>query len=316
MMGLPIATSFRFSICGCGMPSRRVVALILVFWLATAGFAIYRDLWPRLTASEHPPFTVDLADEASQHIPVRWDILRGDQKVGRLTTRMTHVDADDTFRFTHRYTQVQFEFGGFSGARILVPDLTSTTRVTRSGDLREQSMDGRLLVQMAVKDGQFATVADARAKMEGRVEDGKLVGRCDIDSPLVRVNRDLDPVPVPGGQALNPLQPLNRIAGLRPGQRWLVQEIDPLGEAVTALFQEKAGEYGFRLPEKKREPLIAEVGPEPQPLRRGEEDVPCWVIEYRGGDVRAKTWVRVSDGRVLRQEAFGMGERIALDREE
>ena len=32
--------------------------------------------------------------------------------------------------------------------------------------------------------------------------------------------------------------------------------------------------------------------------------------------IEAKTWVRVSDGKVLRQEAFGMGERLTVEREE
>ena len=66
------------------------------------------------------------------------------------------------------------------------------------------------------------------------------------------------------------------------------------------------------LPETKREPLLAEVGDAPEPHRGAM----CWVIAYRSGDARAKTWVRVSDGKVLRQEAVLMEDRIALERDE
>ena len=46
------------------------------------------------------------------------------------------------------------------------------------------------------------------------------------------------------------------------------------------------------------------------------EEAACWVIAYRSGEARAKTWVRVSDGKVLRQEASLLGDHIALEREE
>ena len=90
--------------------------------------------------------------------------------------------------------------------------------------------------------------------------------------------------------------------------------MNPLGEAIAALFQEK---FGAGLPERKREPLVAEVLSSPETTRWKDEDVSCWVIEYRDrGEARARTWVRVSDGKVLRQEAFLMGERLAVERSE
>ncbi|MDB5306364.1 MAG: hypothetical protein JWO38_566 [Gemmataceae bacterium] len=298
------------------MPSRPAVASILVLWFATLGFAFYRDVWPRIAASGPPPIAVDLSDEASQFVPVRWQVFRGDQKVGRLSTRMTHVDADDTFLFTHQYTHLQFDF---SGVRIVVPELTTTTRLTRSGALQEQTMDGRLVVQIARRqksEPAYDVLAEGQAKVDGRVENGVFLGRCSIVSPIFTVKSDLDPVPVPSGQALNPLQPVNRIANVRPGQRWIVHEINPLEEAAAALFKEKLGAYGLRLPDRVREPLIAEVRSTEESLGWRGETVPCRVIDYRNGKARAETWVRVSDGKVLRQEAFGEGERLALEREE
>jgi hypothetical protein len=289
------------------MPSRPAVAAILAFWLAAAGYAFYRDVWPRLVSTGPPPIAIDLADEASQLVPVQWTLHRGDQKVGRLSTQIVHDDADDTFVFTHKYKQVQFDFGP---ARVLVPELVTTTRVTRSGELREQTMEGTLKVQTVAGGAGFVDLAEAKAKVEGRVENRVFVGRCDITSPLGNINRDLDPVPAPAGQVLNSLQPVSRLGRLRPGQRWVIHEVNPLAEAMAAVF----GKLG--LPQPKREPLIAEVLPAPQPLDRQGGPVACWVIEYRNGDTKARTWVRVSDGRVLRQEASGFGERIAIDRDE
>jgi hypothetical protein len=180
--------------------------------------------------------------------------------------------------------------------------------VTRLGSLREQSMIGKMTV----------AGLSAEARVHGRNENGTFVGQCAIDSPLFQFHRDLEPVPVKNGNALNPLQPVNRIVGIRPGQRWTVQEIDPLGEALAMVFKEKLASHGVRLPERERQPLLAEVGATPEPLAWGKtrETATCWVIDYRRGEAHARTWVRVVDSKVLRQEASLMGDRIALERDE
>jgi hypothetical protein len=200
-----------------------------------------------------------------------------------------------------------------------IPELITTTRLTRTGQLREQGLDGKLVLKIEDR-GQFLAVAEAEAKVRGRVVAGMFTGRCEIDaSPLFKVKRDLDPIPVKEGQALNPLQPVNRIAHIRPGQRWTVHEVNPLGEALAALFQEQVGKHGLRVPEEPRDAFLAEVGSSPELLRWGlpgrEKESVCWVIDYRRGDATARTWVQVSDGKVLRQEAILMGDRLALERE-
>jgi hypothetical protein len=291
------------------MPSRPTVVCILAFWLATLGLVLYRDVWPRLAASGPPPLAVDLSDEASQFVPVQWAVLHNDRRVGRLTTTMTYADADDTFGFTAKYTQVELDV---ANARLTITELVTTTRVTRAGDLREQAMTGDMKLTVPGVGNLRAT-----AKVTGRNDRGTFVGRCEVASDLGNVSRDLPPVPVARGQALNPLQPVNRIADVHPGRRWVVQEVNPLDEALAALFKDQAGKQGIDLPERQREPLVAEVLSEPQTLARKDGDVvSCWVIEYRSGEARARTWVRVSDGKVLRQEAALMGDRIALEREE
>ncbi|MBX9579339.1 MAG: hypothetical protein K2X87_03445 [Gemmataceae bacterium] len=304
------------------MPSRPAVALIVVFWAGTLGAAFHRDIWPRLAASGPPPIAVDLGDEASQLVPVRWDVLHGGRKAGRLISRTTYIDADDTFEFKHKYTDLRFDLA-LPPARVVFPEVVVTTRVTRDGRLREQGLTGQARVQVARRtpDGgtEYDTLGEADARVEGRVEGGSLTGHGDLDGRLggerFAVRQPVGPAPVPDGQALGPLQPVNRLGNVRPGQRWTVREVDPLGEALAILLREQGRKYGVALPEPKREPLIATVADDRQ-APPGRDD-PCWVIEYReGGEVRAKTWVRAADGKVLRQEAFGMGESVALVRDE
>jgi hypothetical protein len=300
------------------MPSRLGVALILLFWLGTTALVGYREVWPRLFADGPPPIRIDLADEAAQTLPTRWTVYRGDQKIGTLTTRMEYVPADDTFRSVSTYGQLKFEFGV---ATIELPRLETVVRVGRDGELREQHMSGEL----RAKAGPLE-LGKASAEVSGAVEGGRLVGRCVVrlppGNPTPTVDRPLDPVPVPGGQVLNPMMPVNRLRDVRPGRRWVVREVDPLRDALGVLFREALKQSESKLaatalPAPGSRELIAEVRSAPEWLdRKGGERVECWVIEYRGEEVQARTWVSTADGRVMRQEATGMGEKLRFERED
>jgi hypothetical protein len=291
------------------MPSRPAIALIFAFWFGTIGFTFYRDVWPRISASSPPALSVDLAEEASPNVWVKWSIYRGDRKIGRLMTHMSYDDADGTFLQRHEYHQLEVQFGDIV---VQIPQLKMTTRVTRAGELREQSMEGSLRVQMA--KGSL----DAEASIRGKVVDDKYVSRCELKSSLGDLNAELEPVPVPvpRGQALNPLQVMSRIEGLRARQSWIVEEIDPLGDAIAALIAGQMKKFGLPTYRRERESMVALVSSAPENLKWKGNIESCWVIEYRGNDVHAKTWVRHSDWKVLRQEAFGKGERLTVERDE
>jgi hypothetical protein len=291
------------------MPSLHVRALIVAFWLLTTAFVAYRDLWPVLFASGPPPLAIDLADEAAQTAPVRWTIhFSGQSKPGRLITQMKYQESDDTFAFTNTYSELRYESAGVA---VSVPKLTNVIRVTREGDLREQTVDGRLEFFF-----RALPVGNAEARIVGTVVDGQLIAKVEANYTIAslspqRLSRTLEPIPVPRGQPLNPLQPVNRIADLRPGRRWVVRESDPLKEIIGVL----AGDFGFRLPDEKRDPLIGEVLSSRQEMDWNGEAVLCWVIEYRRDEPVARTWVRASDGKVLKQEAFQKGETLTLVRD-
>lgn len=289
------------------MPSRLSVVAIFAFWVATLGVVVRRDVWPRVFSTGPPPVSVEVGDEASQLLPTPWTIYRGTARVGRLNTRTTYVDADNTYQFTHEYAGLQLDAGG---VMFIVPRLVTISNVARDGSLRAQSLDGNF----SLHHGPLRL--DAKLKVTGRVAGGQFVGECAFDSDVFKLKRDLVPVPVPNGHALNPLQVVNRITGIRPRQEWVVHVVDPLSDAVALVAREQFEKAGVTLPEKKREPLIARVSSTTQEMGWKDEQVACWVIEYRDAEVKARTWVRSSDGKVLKQEAFDKGEHLTVLRDE
>ncbi len=85
------------------MPSRPVVVLVVLFWLAVVGVVVYRDVLPRYFGDAPPAPAFGAEDELSQPT-VEWTIHRGlpkqttDEPVGKMTSRTEYVKADDSFK--------------------------------------------------------------------------------------------------------------------------------------------------------------------------------------------------------------------------
>jgi hypothetical protein len=164
-----------------------------------------------------------------------------------------------------------------------VPDLAFTGQLT--GEVRGSRFFPRLQVHALWS----RSAADARGGL--------------LDKPL-----DLAPVAVSAhGSVLLPLHPVNRIQGLRPGQHWRQPVVDPLADSL-ALFKSlaPAGEARF---------LDATVRPRGQILSRQGRPTPCLVIDYRGEEMEARTWVEEDSGLVLRQEVTAEGGHWVMRRE-
>jgi hypothetical protein len=120
---------------------------------------------------------------------------------------------------------------------------------------------------------------------------------------------------------LNPLHPVNRITGLHPGREWTMPLIDPLADAAKAAFEATLSQLLGRnvplpLPDAAApRSLHAAVLGEPQLLKLESGEHSCWVIEFRGDEFMARTWVRRHDGLVMRQDARGAGETWVLERD-
>jgi hypothetical protein len=283
------------------MPNRFLVAIIILFWVGANGWLVYRDIVPWLGPGEPPPFTIDLAEEALAHSSdIRWRIVKEGKEKGHATTSVRYRSKDDTY-------ELRCEFKLWSGERGPGTDpdqlIRSMYRVTREGELRE------------IRAGVSVVIKPAAVSIDisGVVKDRKLYPRVEIrPAGLEPIEQELAPVEVSSrGNVLNPMQPVNRITGLRKGQKWRMPLVDPLADVAQAynpLGHGKKALVGQ---------LEAEVLRETHTLLWGanQEQVPCLVIEYRGDDTSARTWVRESDFTVLQQEVNHHGDKLILVRE-
>jgi hypothetical protein len=285
--------------------------LIVAFWAVTTGWLVYNDLWPRFQPGEPPPFTIDLADEASANVQKTfWTLFRDGVEVGNLETGVKYRDEDDTFEIP---SVLSLRLPVLPGDPVPVK-IESMYRVSREGELRELAADG-----------QLANLVSGH--LDGAVKDKMFLRHFHLIGPGgFEFKPDLKPVPVSNrGSIFNPNQPVNKLRGLRLGQRWRIPMVDPLADIVKAAFSQAVP--GFRLPDPPV--LNAEVlpilktlphlelkpvtrGPPPTPRRSGEL---CLVIQYTSDEISARTWVRESDGVVLRQEATQHSDTWILDRD-
>jgi hypothetical protein len=286
--------------------------LIVAFWLGMMSWLAYRDIWPQLRPGQPPPYTIDLADEAQLHAPrIRWVLLqdgpRGEERIGRARTWVTYSAADNTFEMHNEINDLNLKKGLLT---VRVRQMTSVYHVSLDGDLQGFRANLAAVVPLPLLLGQVEFHAD----VTGDVKDGRFSPAGKLTTPFADpIDLAMDPVDVPAhGSLLNPLHPVNRIKGLRPGQQWRVPRFDPLFECLTAAASKK-----LKLGSLAAGPrfLDAEVLAGSQVLTWNRRPVECLVIEYRSDEVAGRTWVRKSDGLVLRQEAGTGKDRLILQRE-
>lgn len=310
------------------MPTRFTTLVIVLFWLGTTSFIVHRDIWPRYMSEGPPPLKLDLVDEATSRVPIRWIIYHNEEKFGSLTTELRYVETDDTFWFENVYRELRLNFpislAGVDQVAMYVPEAESHIRVTRDGDLREQKLKGT--IQFFLGNGRFnLKLGSITAEATGIVQDGVLASQFWIEpSGGSRIEKRLDPVPVPSGQVLNPMMPVSRLRDIQPGRRWVIRKVDPLAQAITAGLSQLAKEKSPLgaipgLGTATSSEVIATVRPHPEPLvHRNGITTPCYIIDYRTGpnEAEATTWVSVEGGRVLRQQASWLDTTLRFERDE
>ena len=288
-----------FSSAAIPMPSRPVIVAIVAFWLLTAGWFAFREIMPFMGARDQPPFTIELADEAqSMANPESWTCTRNGRKIGSVRTFLTYQPKEDTFEFRAKSPEISFMEG------VLARDYDDSIRVNRDGELRGMETAATLT----------AKGLTARVQLSAEVRGGRLERSLKVNVfGLGIFAPQLSSTDPPRGNILNPMHPVRRITGLHPGQTWRQPLLDPRMDIIRAAVDQLPLKVPF-LAEPPKE-LVARVLPEPQPLD-GNESVSCYVIEFRGDeDYIARTWVRVADGAVQRQEAGLHGEVIVLQRQ-
>ncbi len=280
------------------MPSRFVTLLIVGFWMTATAWMVNRDVLHRLQPGDVPPFAIDLVDEADhQAMPTRWSVIRGGKTIGRARSWVVYRDADDTFALNAEMERLELLAG------VHVPKMATVYRVNRQGELREMTAD------LTARVSLFGRGVEVAARLRAAVRDGQFAGRGTVEMGGEVHEIPFGPVPVaPGGAVLNPLHPVNRVVGLRLGQRWRMPLVNPLSDLLADIAG-PALASGPRF-------LDAEVLPEARPLLWNGREEQCLVIEYRDDrELVARTWARHGDGLVLRQEAAFGDDLLVLQRD-
>ncbi len=300
------------------MPSRTLSLFILIFWLGTLGWFTRRELWPALFPGDAPPFVIDLGDEVTAQFSgpnarrdVLWSIQRNDEPIGMAETRLRYFKEDDTFEMVSRVTNLLIK----SLLQVEIPEFENAYRVNRQGELRHLRMAGQMKIRV------LGFTLTGSVELTGEVRDDKLYRQGTLKlTGWGTIRPRFEVIDAPRGSVLNPMHPVPKVH-VRPGMRWRMPVIDPLADAVEPVLQALVEQVrpGEPLDLKKlippRSPFLdAEVLDERVEVEYNREIFRCIVIEFRGDGRTARTFVRESDGAVLRQEAFTQGERIALIR--
>lgn len=271
------------------MPSRPFILGILLFWLATIGWMFQRELWPRFSAGEPPPFYIDLADEVGGRV-ILWEVYQGDERIGLAQSKIKR-NADRTFELRNdiSFNKMVIPVGQFKR-------IGNVLRITSKGEL----INCQLNVKFEVNQVYY------EFDMSGEVVDGMLVPKHSVKGPgadqLPKIT--LNPVDVSRtGGLMNVLHPENKIPGLFAGKTWMVPALDPLAASLSI--------FGQSL-ELKKKVAVVHV----DQLEWSGETVACWRIDTGepGQPPDSRIWVRKSDDTVLQQAAKCLGKELVMKR--
>jgi len=297
------------------MPPRLVVAAVVAGWLVAMGWLAHDKWLPWLRPADEPAFVVDMADEvAPEHFT--WAIYRKDRRIGSAETRFA-PRKDGTFEMTTRLRDLELDYGSI--ARVKMPVFATTRHVTRAGELID--LDAKATMDVR----SFGTEVKIDATIRGRVEGDRFVGECEYDYGGGKASYSLEPIRLVSKNAFSPLQPGQKYPPLRPGQTWRATNIDPVSDALEGAMRQIVarlladafqGKNPIALPAPDRpKELLARVQGDTETVTGRDKAYTCRVIVFDGGRVRARVWVDVSDGRVVRQEANGYGDTLVLQRD-
>ena len=226
------------------------------------------------------------------HFPaINWDIITTETVAGWRPIR--YRDEDDSFELTGNVHDLDLG----KGISVQVAHMSNVYRVTREGKLLAVNTEAVLRIAMGV---------ELKVYLDGEVVGSTFRSKLRLESPLGNRTLDLAAVPMANqGSALNPLHPVDRIQGLSLGKSWRMALVDPVHDALANLVPGAQPGVSY---------LQARVLPEYRKLSWEDKEELCFVIEYSGEAVDARTWVLARDGTVLRQEARFHGEELILER--
>lgn len=268
------------------MPPRLFVGAILAFWLAMTGWLIQREVVPMMLADMSPSYQPDLTDELGSKL-VAWTVLRGGKRAGSATSRVVPAgdrtfEIHSTFHFDHTFLNIR--------------QLESMERIDEEKKLKAFSV--KIVLENEHKGEIRGEVVNNQLKPQvffNGVEN-KFFDWGTIDMSKQRA-------------VLNPMNLVSRLKGLHDGQTWKIPLLDPFQGIKSPLVGDLIKPLVAAPPE-----LIATVSIDT--LKWNREEVECYKVEYHetGKDPTGRTWVRRSDGAVLRQEFTHLDFDLVLQR--
>jgi len=270
------------------MPPRLVSVAILVFWSVAAWGLVHRDLLPELSVGG-PPDLRTIAGAGEDAGPVKWNVQVVDDPARSDELRTVGQAVTDSRRgpdgWIEMTSRVWFDSGQLLKGTLLTHgseariEFDSTYRVDPSGNL-----------QWFRASVRSETDPDDLLRIEGRLENGAM--RVVSRGPLPFLNRTVSFPYEDRGLVGSPFGPVDRLPGLRVGQRWDERFASPLTGKVENVRAEVKG----------RAVIFWDHNP-----------VDTLEVVHRSSGLSARTWVR-RDGMVLRQEVPFPLLRLVLER--
>lgn len=259
------------------MPSRWACVALLMFWaIATVGL-IRRDVLPDLLIGP-PPDLRSVASADPSAMPTKWSILVADdtslqslRSVGQAITE-TVREPDGRLRLE---SKVKLDTGGlFRGTPFafrdeLRIDVDNSCLIDASGNL----VSFRAVVRADGADEPLLTI-------DGSYKDRAIEVKARSPIPLLNLSKSFPYEPKTMIQ--NALGPIDRLPGLAVGQRWEERVVSPLTGKIDVVKAEVV----------RRSEIFWDKS-----MTAAYE-----VMHKIPPALSARTWVRKSDGLVLRQE--------------
>lgn len=272
------------------MPPRLACLAILVLWLGAAIALFQRDVLPGLMLGP-PPDLRTITQAAPESTPVRWAIVIADpnarqtyRPIGQIVSKSLRR-VDGSVQWSSEAWFDAFELvGRRQGLFPSETDPAGEAPTTGEGhdflfthSIVDVDSVGNLFHMRTSMRGQGE--AEDLVTIEGRLVDNELEVQTHSPFSLLESTRRL-PYRT-RGIVENPFAPIDRLPGLRLGQRWETRMANPL----TGGAQEATSEV-----------TAWEVVPWNGDL------IKCLVVVTRVPPLSYKTWVRPDDGMVVRQE--------------
>jgi len=268
-------------------PSLRIA--ILFFWLVMTGWLVKDEVMPRLGFGELDYRAV--LQERARKKTTRWRIELGPRQIGWATTEVD-PQTDGSFGII---TVLSLNLSEFTrGNAVDRLDSHESTMVDMTSDIFVDPL-GRLEtldVELAITPPRART--PARVNFTGKVQGETLeISTQGLGAPFKNLR-----LPVNSQSFFaDKLVPLDHIPDLRVGKKWTTRTVNP--------FVALSGPFSMLFRGQSIEVVQNEVvGVET--IQLDEQSWRCHLIEHRRDETFSTTWVRISDGKVLRRDVkFG-----------